>query len=155
MVHYIRFLRTPQTGQANKKTIDVTGVLTITTDLGDSFYGKDAELEVRVVDATKSNEVLCVQTVAWQDGTRAVKINISCNLKFMSRLVSLNVTTVDTARVLACRDIPEIMDVWSEAFHLDGGRRTEPLVERRLSLYNKSPLRVWEETGDSIARHIW
>ena len=47
-----------------------------------------------------------------------------------------------------------VLSVWSApltANSADG----DGLVERRLDIGRGQPLRVWEETRDSIARHIW
>lgn len=138
-----------------KKTLSVTAVATVTTDLGDSFYGKDLDLVVRLVDATKSGEVLLSQTFYWHDGSRAIKLSLQCNTKLVSRLVRLHITTKATISTVSSGDIPEVLDIWSEQFPLRNGARTEALVERQLHLPSKCLVRQWEETGDSIARHIW
>lgn len=155
MVHYIRLLRTPQVTQDAKKGLSISAVATVTTDLGDSFYGKDVDLVIRLVDATRSGEVLLSQNVSWRDGSRAVKLNLQCNAKHVSRLTRLHVTTKETLSTVAAQNVPEILDVWSESFPLKNGARTEALVERQILLPRKCLIRQWEETGDSIARHIW
>lgn len=155
MVHYIRFLRTPQVSVNIKKGLDVTAVVAVTTDLGDAYLGADTDLVARLVDATRSGEIIQVQSVPWREGMRAAKFNVHCPVKFVSRLVRMQVTTESTMSVVAEQNIPDVLDVWSEAFVPKVNTRTEPIVERQLSLPGKCQIRMWEETGDSIARHIW
>ncbi|KAK4936520.1 hypothetical protein LTR10_022627 [Elasticomyces elasticus] len=154
MVHYIRFLRTPQT-DVNPKTIDVSAVVAVTTDLGDALYSKDLELIITVVEANHPHGVLHTDTAMWQAGSRALKLKVNCHGKYRSRSVRLHVTTKETLFALKMLDVPRIVDVWSVTFPLNEKQRTEPIVERQFFLPNRSRLRMWEETGDSIARHIW
>lgn len=154
MVHYIRFLRTPQT-EASKKTIDVSAVIAVTTDLGDALYSQDLDLVIEVVEANRPHAVLHCETVKWQAYSRALKLAVSCPSKYVSRSVRLHVTTKETVSTLASLGVPRILDVWSATFPLSDKQRTEPVVERQLLLPNQSRVRMWEETGDSIARHIW
>jgi hypothetical protein len=154
MVHYIRFLRTPQT-TAGKKTVDIAAVVAVTTDLGDAFYSQDVDLFVDVVESNRPHGVLHSQTISWQASSRAVKFTVNCPGKYATRTAQLHVTTRETAAALSALEVPKILDVWSEPFALSDGQRTEPVVERQLVLPNKSRVCMWEETGDSIARHIW
>ena len=154
MVHYIRFLRTPQTA-INSKTVDVSAVIAVTTDLGDALYSQDLDLNIAVVEANRPHGVLHTETAKWQAHSRALKLTISCPGKYRSRPVRLHVTTDETLSTLKSLDVPRILDVWSVTFPLSEKQRTEPIVERRLFLPNKSHVRMWEETGDSIARHVW
>lgn len=154
MVHYIRFLRTPQT-QASKKTIDITAVVAVTTDLGDAYYSLDADLVVEVVEANRPHGILHSQVFPWQASSRALKTNVNCPGKYTSRSARLHVTTKATQSTYSSSAVPKILDVWSDTFVLSDKQRTEPIVERELLLPNKSHIRMWEETGDSIARHVW
>ncbi|KIW20783.1 hypothetical protein PV08_01361 [Exophiala spinifera] len=154
MVHYIRFLRTPQT-EVGKKTVGISAVVAVTTDLGDSLYPLDADLVVEVIETNRPFGVLHTQTIKWQAASRALKFTVNCPGKYMSRSARLHVTTKETASTIASLGIPEVLDVWSPAFTVADRQRTEPIVERQLLLPNKSRVCMWEETGDSIARHIW
>lgn len=155
MVHYLRFLRTPQVADISKKTIEVLAVAAVTTDLGDSFLSQDVTIIARIVDATKHGEILCSSEISWKNGMRAAKINLQCNAKYTGRLVHLHLTTRETISAYASCDIPAIVDAWSSRFTIKAKAKAEPLVERRLQLQGKPQARIWEETGDSIARHIW
>jgi len=155
MVHYLRFLRTPQVADISKKTIQISAVAAVTTDLGDSFLSQDVTTIARIVDATKHGEILCSSEISWRNGMRAAKINLQCNAKHAGRLVHLHLTTRDTISAYASCEVPAIVDVWSSRFTIEAKAKAEPLVERRLQLQGKSQARIWEEAGDSIARHIW
>lgn len=155
MVHYIRLLRTPQVAEVSKKGIAVTAVAAVTTDLGDAFLAAQTALVARLVDATNTGEILFATDLQWNVHSRAVKLNLVCPDKLVGRLVVVHVTTRETIASLNKEEAPSIMDIWSETFTLKSKQRTEPLVERRIPLAGKSKLRMLEETGDSIARHVW
>lgn len=155
MVHYVRFLRTPHISETTKKSITLSAVITVTTDLGDTFFPQELTLITRVIDATKSGEIYASQDIPWKAGSRAAKVNLQCSEKLASRLVAIHVTTRETIAKVAKNNIPEILDIWSLPFHLKGKQRPEALVERRICLPGKCTVSILEETGDSIARHIW
>lgn len=155
MVHYIRYLRTPQIKSSSKKALNVSAVAAVTTDLGDSFFSQDVTLVARLVDATNRGEILCSAEVSWKNGFRAVKIDFECPAKHSGRLASLHTTTRGTISALASAEAPAILDIWSSPFSLKPNAKAELLVGRRLPLEGKLTAKIWEETGDSIARHIW
>jgi len=155
MVHYLRFLRTPQVADVSKKTIEISAVTAITTDLGDSFLSQDVTIVARVVDATSHGEILSSLEVPWTIGARAAKIKLQCNAKHTSRLVHLHLTTRDTISAHSSCQVPAVLDVWSSPFNIKAKAKADLLVERRIQLQGRSQVRIWEETGDSIARHIW
>ena len=154
MVHYVRFLSPPHVVATPKKALGISVVLGVTTDLGDTYLAQDAELIVRVVEA-QSMTVISEQKLMWKEHSRALKGNIACNGKYANRSIRVHVTTGETKGSLASKKMPQIMDVWSTVFVLADKVRSEPLVARELPLSNGSLLQVWEETGDSIARHVW
>lgn len=155
MVHYIRYLRTPQVEAATKKCVDVSAVAVIETDLGDSLLSRDVTLIARIVDATKKGEILCSKDLSWKPGTRALKLLLECNPKYAGRLVYVQLTTRETISASSSDLTPPIVDVYSSHFVLKPKGKPELLVERRLALIGKPDARIWEETGNSIARHIW
>lgn len=155
MVHYVRFLRTPQVSDVSRKSLEVSAVVAVTTDLGDAFFSEDLTLVARIVEATGKGEILCSTDHEWKNGSRAVKLNVPCNTKLNGRLVHLQVTTRDTISASSLSQIPSVIDVWSTSFHIKPRAKSDSVVERRLQMQGKSTVRIWEETGDSIARHIW
>lgn len=153
MVHYIRFLRTPQVTATNKKRVDISGVIAVTTDLGDAYYSQSLELTARLYENHPGGSDLQVQPMTWKEGSRALKFTVSYTGSISTKPVVLHVAAIDRVHVSG---VSTFVDVISEPFQLIHGQRTEPVVERKLSLpYNKSYIHIWEETGDSIARHIW
>jgi hypothetical protein len=152
-MHYIRFLRPPQC-DVSKKTVDISAVVAVETDLSDALLSKDVLLVADVVEANSPHRVLHSQHITWQATSRALKFTVQCPSRFMARPVNLRVASQGTE---GSSDFAgtKILDVWSSEFRLADKQRSEPLVERRMQLANKSTLRIWEETGESMARHIW
>ncbi|RMD44267.1 hypothetical protein DV735_g807, partial [Chaetothyriales sp. CBS 134920] len=149
-MYYLRFLSPPKVGAGPRSSLTVNAVLAVTTDLGDDFYPDDLTVQARVVDALDHEKVLQSQTHVCPGYSRALKVSLSVPGKYVSRdaCVHVAVNQGDTSS-------DDVLDVWSTQFHLTDKQRSEPLVERRLAMSNGSVLRVLEETGDSIARHIW
>ncbi|KAJ9606115.1 hypothetical protein H2200_009076 [Cladophialophora chaetospira] len=154
MVHYIRFLRTPQC-ELSKKTADVSAVVAVQTDLGDALLSQDVLLDANLVEANSSKDLLHSQPLQWQATSRALKFTLPCPGKYISRSVRLQVTTKGTQSTSKQLEVPAIIDVWSSEFRLFDKVRSEPVIERQLRLSNGTTLRLLEDTGESIARHIW
>lgn len=153
MVHYVRFLRVPQVSSVLKKGFELTAVIAVTTDLGDSLLTQDVTLIVRIVDATGNQEILSTSESQWKSGTRALKVNVPVSVKLNGRLIYMHITTREAISAYANNKMPAIIDIWSAQFMIKASVRSEPVVERRLQ--GKTTVRMLEETGDSIARHIW
>ena len=154
MVHYIRFLSTPQVAVTQKRIVTISAPVAVTTDLGDSYLMQDAELLVRVIDV-KTTSLVLEQKARWQGGARALKTAVQYNGKYVGRLVCMHITTTETQRSIEAKNIPKIMDVWSHEFILNDKTRSEPKVSREIHTNFGGKLCIWEETGDSIARHVW
>ena len=152
MVHYVRLLSPPQVAESQKKLLHVSAVLAVTTDLGDAFLAEDVELSVRLVRAQTEAQILSEQTVTCKGASRALKVVLTCSAKHASVSVRLHVAALGLETSVLT---PKILDVWSMPFELANKQRAEPLVDRELSLGNHTTLKIREETGDSIARHIW
>ncbi|KAI3006268.1 hypothetical protein CBS147346_3896 [Aspergillus niger] len=58
-------------------------------------------------------------------------------------------------RLLGNSSLPLVMSAWSAPFGGSPSSVAEKLVERRFGPQDRLGLRIWEETGNSIARHIW
>ena len=155
MVHYIRFLRVPQCAVSRKKTVDISAVVAVQTDLGDALLNQDVLFVADIVEANSPHGVLHSQSVLWQPAIRALKLTVQCPCKYLSRPVRVHVTAKETASALKLLEVPRILDVWSSELYLSDKQRSEPVVERRVPLPNNTSVRMWEETGESIARHIW
>jgi Lysine methyltransferase len=152
MVHYLRFLSPPQVSESQKKVYTISVVIAVTTDLGDALFPGDVDLSVRLVDAESNSDKLCEKGVTWTGTSRALKVALQVSGKYASRTLRMHVASADTK---TSELVPHILDVWSMAFEVADKQRAEPLVDRELSISTTANLRIREETGESIARHIW
>lgn len=168
MVYYIRFLKTPR-AQIVKGFVSVSALISITTDLGDAFLAEDVELQVQLIDASdpktesksKSTAIVIESTNTWEAGKRELKI--STNLikidKKISKVVlavgpKIGGSTLDTD-LSDVKRVPLVISGWSAPFAVAQNSEAEKVIERRFVLQNDTRLRIWEETGNNIARHIW
>ncbi|MCJ1482949.1 hypothetical protein MMC06_003115 [Schaereria dolodes] len=163
MVFYIRFLKPPtivNNGKANKARIAVKALITITTDLGDDFYQNDIDLRVILSIAPlteKARGETVKMTITWKKGFRTLRVEIPIEHTAVSRLAQLQLSSnVDTeADLLQPNKMPEVVNAWSGIHSVSTLSNTIRKVERRFLLENGHMLRISEETGESIARHIW
>lgn len=150
MVHYIRFLKTARVVTRSSNSVSVRALVTITTDLGDTFLLSDVILTSFLVSADDTGRVLCKAEKRWQGGFRELTIDLTAPVSEacpLLRLCTAHVTVSDT--------MPSILEAWSAPFGPFSDSPAAPVVERQLSLPNKASIKIWEMTGDSIARHIW
>jgi hypothetical protein len=59
----------------------------------------------------------------------------------------------DEYKKLSCGGWRGVVSAWSAPFDLE--RECVKLVERRFVSLEQREVRIWEETGESIARHLW
>jgi hypothetical protein len=150
MVHYIRFLKTPRVINRTSKSVSVTALITITTDLGDTFLLSDAKLTSCLVAADDVKTVLCKSEAHWHRGFRELSLGLTAYSGQSETVLRLHVFNATPSS-----NIPSILDAWSAPFNPSKGSRAASLIERQLFLPSLPPVRIWEETGNSIARHIW
>lgn len=150
MVHYIRFVKTARVSSRTSKEVSVTALITITTDLGDAFLLSDAKLTSFLIAADKAGSILCRDEVHWQGGSRELPIFLTADLGPGVSLLRLRIS-----QSVASDCLPPILDAWSAPFEPFTDSRAIALVERQLSMPCFPPLKIWEETGNSIAGHIW
>ena len=158
MVHYIRFLKQPKLYLTAGKGFAVKALVTITTDLGDSFYPDRILLSVRL-----ANSEVCKspsQTVLWKQNSRNVWIEIHIDrVSSMRWPMQMWVTAGNTGLYqgdkLDMERIPPIISIWSAPFDSDVNQAASKFVVRQFELARGCCLKIHEETGDSIARHVW
>jgi hypothetical protein len=150
MVHYVRFLKTARVEYQTSKSVSVIALITITSDLGDTFLFSDANLTSRLIVAEQPGKILSQDEVQWHRGSRELSLRLHAYVGQNAPLVRLHVSHAQ-----ASGSIPSILDAWSAPFELLPGSRAAALVERKLSLPGLATLMIWEETGNSIGRHIW
>ena len=153
MVWYIRFLKSPKLDHRSH----VRALITITSDLGDEFYAADLVLYSVILSSEhQENRRSAWEAVKWKSGTRALWIDIanvhvgpSVDLRL---LVSSMKSTEGNGITL--ENIPEILAVWSDTFNRVKSQAGN-IIERRYRTNLDYEKVIMEETGESIARHIW
>lgn len=160
-MHYIKFLRLPT---FDAKSLTVKAKIAVTTDLGDDYFPDELPIQFDL-QIEEKNAIILSQTKQWSAGMRVLavelkipkaKVNHASNLRlhvlagpsdFSSQFVSSDDGTLVT---------PAVMPVFSEPFTAERVSASKmPYVERVIPLRENAQLSIWEETGDSIARHIW
>jgi len=162
-MQYIRFLKTPRfVYRKGGRSGAVSALVTIASDLGDSFFFQDVALAVKLLDGKSWTSLpLSVTSYAWKAGMRTLKIELDFVIKqkeTFHRTVVLSVSSEQTAADDLSQSgvaSPLVLSAYSSPFGLSGGTEAEGYVERRLIIDQEKVLPVWEETGESIARHIW
>ena len=161
MVYYIRFLKPPKAEKQGNKSLSITTLITLTTDLGDSFMAEDADLLVILVDQL-TQKPICQKRFNWKAGKRELPLTLG---PFPVHLAQQNLVlgaAINQQSHPATADnlvqehgVPVVLSGWSAPFCGLQRLVAERFIERRFTLKDELDLRIWEETGNSIARHIW
>lgn len=158
-MRYIRFLKTPRV-VADRKTgkSDVYCLITITSDLGDSFLPYHVELSAELLSAKAPEQPLIWRTVHWTSGTRSLPVTFPLPKALASSSLRLRVGVEPKARHDGYEQLSDdghrgIVSAWSAEFSVSV--EAVRLVERRFTVARDQQLSIWEETGESIARHLW
>lgn len=112
---------------------------------------RDSPIIGRVTD--ENGNIIARKTFQWLAGMRALKIDIDVNSQGDN--VVLQVSSRNPADNLLKDSDDAILSVWSPPFVLNKNFQIDGLVERRLGIGHERVLSIWEEPGESIARHIW
>ncbi|KAF2683444.1 hypothetical protein K458DRAFT_390059 [Lentithecium fluviatile CBS 122367] len=159
-MRYIRFLKTPRiVHEKNTSRPQICCLITITSDLGDSFLPHDLTLSAELLDA-ETEEVIVWKTAQWTGG-RTLPITFPLSKSRGARLLKLRVgvepkSKCDEFSQLLDEDFRGTVSAWSAQFDPSAeSNEAEKLVERRFDMGNEVQVNVWEETGESIARHLW
>lgn len=180
-MHYIRLMRPPSLDKQQKLKL----VLTITTDLGDSFLCPDAPVPISVyltespVASTEEdeNETFCLTPrkagksgTFWKEGMRILKLELPVPDKAFKSIKKLSsqARSVPAICIVASHNLeapPKAADI---PFDADG--RIVALESefpwpsdgqqtfeslRRFALAGGDFLRIDERIGESIDRHVW
>jgi hypothetical protein len=159
-MRYIRFLKTPRI-ICDKNTLkpQLHCLVTITSDLGDSFLPYNLTLSAELLDA-ESNEVKLWQTVQWTSA-RSLPIIFPLSRARNTRPLRVYIgvepkATYDKFGRLLNDEFRATVSAWSAQIDpLASATEAERLVERRFDVGNGVRIGIWEETGESIARHLW
>lgn len=158
-MRYVRFLKTPRV-VADKGTArsQVYCLVTLTSDLGDSFLPYNVQLSAELLAGRQSEQVVVWRTAQWTGGMRSLAITLPLPKSQTSSPLRVRVgvdakSTCDEYSSLSGENYCGTVSAWSAPF----SRSTEAmkLAERRFLLPTDQQVRIWEETGESIARHLW
>jgi hypothetical protein len=157
MVHYIRFLKPPKIQITSTNHVTVRSLITITNDLGDDFYQGDLALDAELFPSGQESTRPFVQKdLMWTSGMRTLWIiveRIPLNFQWPVQLhITPSKTLADTPLL---RNFPDILTAWSENFGIGLNFEAGKRIERRLNLISDSMLSIFEDPGESIARHVW
>lgn len=154
MLYHVRFLKTPSCSLK----ADVYGlktVLTITNDLGDEPFFGDAKIDLLCCVA---KSIPVKSAVTWNAGMRSVmcEIKLPRTIGKNSVIVKANVIQAtdqlykDEPAFFALESMPLILPTTSKSI-----TSSAKYAVRTIGLNNSRELRILEETGESIAKHVW
>ena len=151
MVHYIRFLKPPIFKQNGSETY-VKALITVTTDLGDDFFHQEVSLFATVLDQDDRHWY----DMLWKPYMRALWIELTLpgtieNSATTTLLVSPRRTT--DGDQLSINDMSEILSARCPIVPSHGVHGVDK-VQRKLRT-DKAKTDIFEEIGESIARHVW
>ncbi|KAF3924765.1 hypothetical protein AA313_de0210281 [Arthrobotrys entomopaga] len=174
---FIRFLKVPATSVPPSKSrgapalVTISALITISTDLSESYYTGNILLRATLrgdhggTNVGSTSRPLAAQEFKWTQGMRSLPIQFSYRPVVNGNpsttgilCISAAENRADDMRTLFARsdsDETRILSAWSVPFDiLSNGAKAEALVERKLQL-GSGMIRIWEETREDIARHIW
>ncbi|KAH8693715.1 putative methyltransferase-domain-containing protein [Talaromyces proteolyticus] len=161
MVYYIRFLKPPKLQHGKNGLATASALISITTDLGDAFLAEDVSLQAQLI-AGDTNTVLQKKDLLWQAGKRELPVSIGpIRFGLKNQPIGLAIGIKDASSSVFHDELndsttlPLVMSGWSASFGGSESATAAKLVERRFNLEEHGQLRIWEETGNNIARHIW
>ncbi|KAF2156964.1 hypothetical protein K461DRAFT_8113 [Myriangium duriaei CBS 260.36] len=162
-MHYIRFLKTPKVTATGGK-VHLTANITITTDLGETFYDDDVDLACTLRSPDCDGDIFLRRSMKWTAGMRSLPLSFDLTRSEIEWPAKLHVGLRNGSGMLADNfdlfespsDQPAFVTVWSEPLDATKGNFEAPRrVERKFYPLNGRPLTIWEDMGDSIARHLW
>ena len=153
MVHYVRFLKAPKLCSERAK-LSVTALVAVTTDLGDDFFHADLPLHATLVQQDRQNSSW--KTLLWKSGMRTLVINfqdLSPSIKLNDLTLVVSSRRSMEADKLALECMPEVLGARSRVV-MPNLQHTDGKIERRLQTGTEC-VYIFEDAGESIARHIW
>ncbi len=172
-MHYVRFLKSPRiVGVGTEKAL--VAKITLTTDLGESFLVADVRLLVDIVAEDGGSLLGSGREYVWKgrDGMRSLELNLPMR----------KVRKVERVRMVVSAEGDQYLDSFEAVLGIDNKTRKVEnqggivsvrsmeidvqsgqaegtgMAERvfRSSIRNDwTEIHIWEETGESIARHVW
>ncbi|PQE27252.1 upf0665 family c protein [Rutstroemia sp. NJR-2017a WRK4] len=168
-MHYIRFLKTPRLSASSLSSLNAK--VTITTDLGESFLMTDIQLTAEL--EMNGNTILGTSNeYTWKgsNGMRALEVQIPIPTRRGAKfdgLVKMVVKPKDHAYIMNTfedvlasggEDGGGVVTLRSMGFKLSLKESTAMSMAERVFVTQQpsstTTIRIYEETGESIARHI-
>ena len=152
MVHYIRFLKPPKL-ETKGGSSTIRSLVTVTNDLGDEFF--PAELPLHTILLGQGIKFQW-RTTVWKPDMRALSIEtqwIPPPVLNDDLILLVNSRCSVDGDHLAVESMPEILGARSR-IHMPTSLLAVDKTERRFQT-SFGCLQIFEETGESIARHIW
>ncbi|KAK4540246.1 hypothetical protein LTR36_009651 [Oleoguttula mirabilis] len=156
-MHYIRFLKTPKI-QVDNSTVLLKAVVTVTTDLGETFHPSPLELIATVRNVQDDGEIYLRRRIQWPGhGARSVPINFDLSRQDVEYPACVHVAVKQTSgNTRPSGFLPPVVDVWSGTLDPTKGQfESGWRVERRFTSLAERTVSLLEDAGDSIARHLW
>ncbi|EPE31635.1 S-adenosyl-L-methionine-dependent methyltransferase [Glarea lozoyensis ATCC 20868] len=170
-MHYIRFLKPPRlTSNALRAgPSSLTAKITITTDLGESFLWSNIIVIAETVADDGQTVIGRAKELEWkgEDGMRALEAVLQIparhkdDIRMLIRPKDQNLAVDSCFAVLEGKNEGGVVAVRSMSMSQKGNATSSntsqpPLAERVFNTGKEGKdLHIWEETGESIARHIW
>jgi SAM-dependent methyltransferase len=158
----VRFLKTPKI-LVDNGTVTLSAVITLTTDLGETFYPHDIQLAATLREPDHGGDIFLRKTLQWKSDMRSLSVSFDLTNTEIDWPAKLHVHTKATKSTYDCFEdhhgrghLPGIVSVWSETLNpTKGALETHRRVERRFTPLTGRTLNIFEDTGESIARHLW
>ncbi|KAH7380951.1 putative methyltransferase-domain-containing protein [Cadophora sp. MPI-SDFR-AT-0126] len=165
-MHYIRFLKAPRMTQDIRGLQSLTAVITITTDLGDAFLYSDLPLAIELEDAhgRKLQDGGKGKDYVWRasDGYKGLLVEVPIGIQTMRAGAQVKMVIKAKKEQFMAEDFDHVLGHKSRDSDDEGSVVTlrglpdgNGIVERVFKFGDGQDVHVWEESGESIARHIW
>jgi len=163
IMHYIRFLKTPILIISRKGSASLKALITITTDLAESLFPEYVKLRVCILTLRPKHvgHSALQQEIYWNAGDRKILIDISVPREMIDMRMKIFVLAAnETYRFFGSHRgeliMPVIVPVMSGFVDCREGKLSSGnRVQRYIDMTNGKRIHVWEDTGESIARHVW
>ena len=157
MIHHIRFLKLPRVEVTGPSSLAIKALITITTDLGDSFFPSRIVLSAGL---WSHGHLLAENSrFAWEHGMRSLWIEFTLTktkqLRWPLQMQVSHAPGGQALNLLSVERLPQIIDVCSHPIPSQVDGEVSKRVIRMFQLGSGQMLRIHEDNGDSIARHIW
>lgn len=156
-MRYIRFLKTPKLQDGSIKA-----TITVTSDLGETFLDEELQLAATLRSADLSGDIYLRKTLRWRSGLRTLSMSFSASDNDIDWPCRVHVAVKNSpdsdhfGNNHGASALPSIISAWSDVLDPSKGINTASrTIERRFKPLNSRILGMWEETGESIARHLW